>query len=102
MASERCADILKKICADAGRRETSPFCREVAQHLESCADCRDQALSLRGTLELVLVLGTRRGAGGDRGEAAGRAGFDGSSGSAHEFLIRLHRQLIAAFVLLVP
>lgn len=56
MASERCADILKKICADAGRRETSPFCREVAQHLESCADCRDQALSLRGTLELYWCL----------------------------------------------
>jgi hypothetical protein len=56
MASERCEEILKKICADAGKRETSPFCREVAQHLESCADCRDQALSLRGTLELYWCL----------------------------------------------
>ncbi len=56
MAGNRCEEILKKICADAGKRETSPFCREVAQHLESCADCRDQALSLRGTLELYWCL----------------------------------------------
>ena len=48
--------MLKKICADAGKRETSPFCREVAKHLAACADCRAQAMSLRGTLELYWCL----------------------------------------------
>jgi hypothetical protein len=56
MKDDRCREVLKKICADAGKRETSPFCKEVAKHLASCADCRDQALSLRGTLELYWCL----------------------------------------------
>ncbi len=54
--SERCREILRRICADAGRPESSPFCREVARHLESCANCRDQALSLRGTVGLYRCL----------------------------------------------
>lgn len=56
MAGKRCKDVLRRICAEAGKRETSPFCREVARHLESCEDCRTQAVSLRGTLELYWCL----------------------------------------------
>lgn len=51
-----CREILKRICAEAGKREDSPFCREVAKHLESCEGCREQAISLRGTLELYWCL----------------------------------------------
>lgn len=53
---ERCREILRRLCAEAGKRESSPFCQEVARHLESCASCRDQAASLRGTLELYWCL----------------------------------------------
>jgi hypothetical protein len=52
-----CREILRRICADAGRPESSPFCKEVARHLESCGACRDQATSLRGTIELYRCLG---------------------------------------------
>ena len=56
MARETCKKILKKICAEAGKRESSPFCMEVRRHIESCPDCRIQAASLRGTLELYWCL----------------------------------------------
>ncbi len=52
----RCREILARLCGEAGKRESSPFCKEVARHLESCGACRDQALSLRGTLELYWCL----------------------------------------------
>jgi hypothetical protein len=55
--SERCYEILRRLCADAGKAESSPFCKEVARHLESCGACRDQAISLRGTIELYRCLG---------------------------------------------
>jgi len=53
---ERCREILRRLCAEAGKRESSPFCREVASHLKSCASCRAQAATLRGTLELYWCL----------------------------------------------
>lgn len=56
MADDHCRELLKKICADVGKRESSPYCQEVAKHLESCADCRQQAATLRGTLELYWCL----------------------------------------------
>jgi hypothetical protein len=37
---------------EAGRREDSPFCREVAHHLAACDACRAEAVTLRATLEL--------------------------------------------------
>jgi len=52
----RCRAILKRICAEAGRPESSPFCREIAAHLAECEGCRAQAVSLRGTLELYRCL----------------------------------------------
>lgn len=55
-AKSQCKEILRRICAEAGKREGSPFCREVARHLEGCASCREQALTLRGTLELYWCL----------------------------------------------
>lgn len=54
--SEECREILRRICADAGRREDSPFCRIVASHLASCEKCRAQAASLRSTLELYRCM----------------------------------------------
>jgi len=54
--SARCREILKRLCAEAGKRESSPFCREVARHLDRCGGCRAQAVSLRGTLELYRCL----------------------------------------------
>lgn len=56
MSADRCKDVLSRICAEVGKREGSPFCKQVAKHLESCADCRAQAESLRGTLELYWCL----------------------------------------------
>jgi hypothetical protein len=47
---------LKRLCADAGKRESSPYCREVARHLAACEGCRAQAATLRGTLELYRCL----------------------------------------------
>jgi hypothetical protein len=55
--SERCREILRRLCADAGRPESSPFCREIARHLAACGACRNQAISLRGTVELYRCLG---------------------------------------------
>jgi hypothetical protein len=55
-AESRCKEILRRICAEAGKKETSPFCREVARHLEGCPACRAQAETLRGTLELYRCL----------------------------------------------
>ena len=55
-SSEECREILKRICAEAGKREDSPFCRKVARHLASCEKCRAQAASLRGTLELYRCM----------------------------------------------
>lgn len=55
-ANSRCREILKRICAEAGKREESPFCREVARHIESCDSCREEAESLRGTLQLYWCL----------------------------------------------
>jgi hypothetical protein len=54
--TERCREILQRLCAEAGKSETSPFCRDVARHLASCGACRDQAASLRGTLDLYRCL----------------------------------------------
>jgi hypothetical protein len=54
--SARCREVLRRLCADAGKPESSPFCKEVARHLESCGACRDQAISLRGTIELYRCL----------------------------------------------
>jgi hypothetical protein len=54
--SEECREILRRICADAGRRVDSPFCRKVASHLATCEKCRAQAASLRGTLELYRCM----------------------------------------------
>jgi hypothetical protein len=56
IGSLRCREILRRLCADTGRRESSPYCREVARHLETCAGCRAQAATLRGTLELYWCL----------------------------------------------
>lgn len=53
---ERCREILQRLCAEAGKRKSSPFCREVARHLETCGSCRAQATTLRGTLELYWCL----------------------------------------------
>ena len=55
--AKRCREVLRRICADAGRPDSSPFCKEVARHLESCGACRNQAISLRGTIELYRCLG---------------------------------------------
>jgi hypothetical protein len=55
-STDRCREILRRLCAEAGKRESSPFCRDVARHIESCGSCRDQAVSLRGTLELYWCL----------------------------------------------
>ena len=52
----RCREILRRLCADAGKSESSPFCREIARHLEKCEKCRAQAISLRGTVELYRCL----------------------------------------------
>jgi hypothetical protein len=61
MATEkRCREILRRVCAEAGKKESSPFCREVARHLESCPSCRAQAVSLRGTVELYRCLESER------------------------------------------
>ncbi len=57
VGSEHCREILRRLCADAGKPESSPFCREVARHLAACGACRDQAISLRGTVELYRCLG---------------------------------------------
>jgi hypothetical protein len=54
--TEPCREILRRLCAEAGKRESSPFCRDVARHLASCGACRDQAASLRGTLDLYRCL----------------------------------------------
>ena len=54
--SEECREILRRVCAEAGKREDSPFCRKVASHLASCEKCRAQAASLRGTLELYRCM----------------------------------------------
>jgi hypothetical protein len=53
---DECREILRRICADAGKQEDSPFCRKVARHLESCEKCRAQAASLRSTLELYRCM----------------------------------------------
>ncbi|MFB3910509.1 MAG: hypothetical protein ACE15D_19125 [Candidatus Eisenbacteria bacterium] len=53
---DACRQILERICLEAGRTVDSPFCRDVARHLEICEKCRDQAASLRGTLGLVRCL----------------------------------------------
>ncbi len=55
-ANKMCKRILQRICSEAGKRDDSPFCREVARHIESCRNCREQAISLRGTLELYWCL----------------------------------------------
>jgi hypothetical protein len=52
----RCREVLRRICADAGKPETSPLCREIARHLQKCETCRAQAISLRGTVELYRCL----------------------------------------------
>ena len=54
--SRKCREVLRRLCAEAGRRESSPFCREVARHLEACEACRAQAETLRGTLRLYWCL----------------------------------------------
>lgn len=54
--SNHCKEILRRICAEAGKEESSPFCREVARHLEDCPSCQAQAESLRGTVELYRCL----------------------------------------------
>ena len=54
--SQECREILRRICAEAGKPVDSAFCRRVARHLEECAACRAQAVSLRGTLELYRCL----------------------------------------------
>ncbi len=54
--SGSCRRILRRLCAEAGRPESSPFCREIARHLERCESCRAQAVSLRGTVELYRCL----------------------------------------------
>ena len=54
--SQRCREILRRICAEVGQPEKSPFCQKVARHLEECPSCRAQALSLRGTLDLYKCL----------------------------------------------
>jgi hypothetical protein len=54
--TSRCREILRRICADAGKSESSPFCREIALHLRKCESCRAQAISLRGTVELYRCL----------------------------------------------
>lgn len=58
--SERCREIIRRLCADAGRRVDSPFCREVARHLASCPACRAQAATLRGTVDLYRCLERER------------------------------------------
>lgn len=55
---QRCREVLRRLCADAGKPESSSFCKEVARHLETCGACRDQAVSLRGTIELYRCLGS--------------------------------------------
>ncbi len=52
-----CREILRRLCADAGKRPDSPFCREISRHLERCEKCRAQAISLRGTVALYRCLG---------------------------------------------
>ena len=54
--NEECREVLRRICAEAGKRVDSPFCRKVARHLASCEKCRAQAVSLRGTLELYRCM----------------------------------------------
>lgn len=57
MALKReCREILRRICMEAGKREDSPFCREVARHLAACEACRAEAVTLRGTLELYWCM----------------------------------------------
>lgn len=56
--ASRCREILRRLCADAGKSAGSPFCREIARHLEKCEECRAQAISLRGTVELYRCLGS--------------------------------------------
>jgi hypothetical protein len=51
-----CREILRRICMEAGRREDSPYCREVARHLAACEACREEAITLRGTLELYWCM----------------------------------------------
>jgi hypothetical protein len=53
---DECRKILERICADAGESIDSPFCREVAMHLEKCENCRAQADALRGTVRLYRCL----------------------------------------------
>jgi hypothetical protein len=55
-ADGTCRRILERICAEAGSPESSPFCREIARHIEECAKCRAQAISLRGTLQVYRCL----------------------------------------------
>ncbi len=52
----RCRKMIRRICASADKAVDSPFCREIARHLEACAGCRAQAESLRGTIELYRCL----------------------------------------------
>jgi len=54
--NRECREILRRICAEAGKPVDSAFCRRVARHLEECAACRAQAASLRHTLELYRCL----------------------------------------------
>ena len=57
--SAECREVLLRICAEAGKRKSSPFCKAVAKHLENCEACRAEAATLRGTLELYWCLDRR-------------------------------------------
>jgi len=51
-----CEELLKQVCDDLAEDVNSELCDQLRDHLEDCADCRNQVESMRGTVTLFQCL----------------------------------------------